>query len=199
MKKLCISAAILGSILFFSPRITQAHRGVMYGFSGGAGFIAGSVAGPGGLAPAGVGATYVLPALELRFFRRHRQSFEVQLMFGNMLYGIIAGAVNGGFSLPLQVGLYHSFRIGRGVFRFIVAPGAEIDLSISIAGGLALGLSVAPGVRLGLEMAFSPGFRLEIRARPFITAGIFAVASSVGRVIPLFGGGMLAELALYFG
>lgn len=197
MKKIIILGWLMcaGSLVVI-PSVAHAEH-TMYGFSGGAGFV-------GGFVPtisttssnySGLQLQLVLPAFEIRMFRRFRQSLDIQLMLGNLVFGVIAGAINRGLLLPLQVGLYYNFRFGGRMLRFVVAPGAQIDLSIIALGGFLFGLSVAPGVRLGLEIAVGRSFAFEIRARPFVIGG-FAAGNGV---FPVVGGGLIGEVAFYFG
>lgn len=192
-KRWMIFVALVSGLWLYSQSQAEARR-AMIGFSGGGGFAAGvSLLGTSDV----LFPQVVFPALEIRLFRHGRQSTDIQILLLNTIFGVIGGAIRGGLWLPLQAGFYHTFRVGGPFARFIVAPGAQIDLFFSTAGssGLGFAMSVNPGVRLGIEMKFSPGFALEIRARPFAFLG-FAIVG--GGILPAFGGGLLGEVAFYF-
>lgn len=189
----------LTSLLFLLPKSSYA-KNFKIGLSFGGGFVAGQ-----GLASTGIFVypplTYklTLPSVEFRILLNNNQSFDIQFMLGNLIHGSIYGALfgKGSVLLPIQIGIYYGYRIGRKTSRFVIAPGGQVELLINSAPNFfQFALSLNPAVRLGLEVTTSTNFTFELRAVPFLVLGI---VSGVYEMFPLlFGVGVVGEFAFYF-
>lgn len=186
----------------FPPNDSVPVERVMLGFSGGVGLYVGmgyflpSV----GIAPP-LGAIFSLPTFELRIPLKNKQSLDLQLRVGDLIYGAILGTTIGDkgiLLLPIRFGIYYNFRIGKNQ-DVLFAPGVEVDFLIqSSKNYFDFIFTIKPGVRFGTKFYESKHLSFEIRALIFLSFGFVTPIWYFEQSSFLIGLGCMGEIAFYF-